>query len=290
MNKDNLGIVFLVTFFYFFVELAGGFYFNSLALVTDASFMAVNLSGQILAIYTRKLSGRPPDRHRTFGYERAKVLSGLFSGVGIGFVLFYVFGDAYHRILRPEPLDANYVFFIGVIGLLVNVFGVIMLFRQSREINIRGAFLLVLNDMLGSVGVVAAALIIRFTGLYIVDAIAGIIMGLFIVYPTYKLVKGSIDILMEGIPSGIDIEEVEKFITENLDHTTMIKGLHIWALVPEKVLLAVKIRTDGKVHHRNTIRALKGRLKEKFGFCDVYIEIYEDGTVPGDSTVLSDGR
>lgn len=276
MNKAHLGIVFFVTLLYFFVELTGGLYFNSLALVTDASFMAVNLSGQLLAIYTTRLSERPPDKQRTFGYERAKVLSGLFSGIGIGFILFYVFGDAYRRIIKPEPLDADYVFLIAVIGLLVNLFGVVILSRRSQEINIRGAFLLVLNDLLGSVGVITAALIIRFTGLYIVDAVASIVMGLFIIYPTYKLVKGSIDILMEGIPSGIDIEEVAKFITANLDHTTTIKGLHVWALVPEKVLMAVKIRTDGKMHHRESIKTLKSRLKEKFGFSDVYIEIYED--------------
>lgn len=274
MKKETLGMVFFATLAYFFVELAGGLYFNSLALVTDASFMAVNLSGQALALYTKKLGERPPDTRNTFGYERAKVLSGLFSGIGVGFVLFYVFIDAYSRIRNPEPLDADYVFIIAVIGLLVNLFGVVML-RHSKEMNIRGAFLLLLNDMLGSVGVIAAAVIIRFTGLYIIDAIASVVMGLCIVYPTYSLIRGSINILMEGIPVGIDVQEVEEFIRRSLEHATQIKGLRVWALVPEKVLLAVKIRTNGNVCHRNTIRDLKCMLKEQFGFYDVYIELYE---------------
>lgn len=274
MNRDTLGMVFFTTLAYFFVELAGGLYFNSLALVTDASFMAVNLSGQALAIYTKKLGERPPDKRNTFGYERAKVLSGLFSGIGIGFVLFYVFIDAYSRIRKPEPLDADYVFAIAVIGLLVNLFGVVML-RHSQEMNIRGAFLLLLNDMLGSVGVIVSALIIRFTGLYVIDAIASVVMGLCIVYPSWSLVRGSINILMEGIPAGFDIQEVEEFIRRNLDRTIQVKGLRVWALVPEKVLMAVKIRTDGNICHRETVRDLKRMLKDRFGFYDVYIEVYE---------------
>lgn len=274
MNRDTLGMVFFATLAYFFVELAGGLYFNSLALVTDAAFMAVNLSGQALAIYTKRLGERPPDERNTFGYERAKVLSGLFSGIGVGLVLFYVFIDAYSRIRHPEPLDADYVFVIAVIGLLVNVFGVLML-RHSDEINIRGAFLLVLNDMLGSVGVIASTLIIRFTGLYVVDAVTSVIMGLFVVYPTWCLVRGSINILMEGIPAGIDVQEVEAFIRRSLEHTTQVKGLYVWALVPEKVLMAVKIRTNGNIYRRNTIKGLKRTLKERFGFYDVFIEVYE---------------
>jgi len=275
MEKDNLGIVFVVTLIYFFVELCGGLYFNSLALVTDASFMAINIAGQLLAIYTSKLGRRPPDRLKTFGYERAKVLSGLFNGIAVGFVLFYVLVDAVKRIVAPQPLDAGKVFFIAVIGLLVNAFGVLMLYRQSKEINIKGAFLLIVNDLLGSVGVITASLIIQFTGYYAADAFASIVMGLFILYPTISLVKGSINILMEGIPTGIDVESVENCISEKLNNAVKIKDLHVWALVPQKVLMAVKIRTDGETYSRNAIRELKNLLKERFGFHDIYIEIYE---------------
>jgi len=269
MDKDNLGIVFVVTLIYFFVELIGGLYFNSLALVTDASFMAINLAGQLLAIYTSKLGRRPPDKLKTFGYERAKVLSGLFNGIAVGFVLFYVLIDAVKRIAAPQPLDAGKVFYIAVIGLLVNAFGVLMLYRQSKEINIKGAFLLILNDLLGSVGVITAALIIKFTGYYVVDAFASIVMGLFILYPTISLVKGSINILMEGIPTGIDVEAVEHCINERLNNSVKIKDLHIWALVPQTVLMAVKIRTDGETYRRDAIKELKNHLKERFGFQDI---------------------
>jgi cobalt-zinc-cadmium efflux system protein len=275
MNKNNLGIVFVVTLIYFFVEMGGGLYFNSLALVTDASFMAVNLAGQLLAIYTSRLGERPPDREKTFGYERAKVLSGLFNGIAVGFVLFYVLIDAIKRIATPQPLDAGKVFYIAVIGLLVNAFGVWKLYRQSKEINIRGAFLLILNDLLGSVGVIIASLIIKFTGYYVVDAFASIVMGLFILYPTVCLVKGSINILMEGIPTGIDVEAVANCIREKFDNGVRVKDLHVWALVPQKVFMAVKIRTNGEIFRREEIKTLKDILRERFGFRDIYVEIYE---------------
>ena len=276
MNKYDLGIVFVVTLLYFFVEMVGGLYFNSLALVTDASFMAVNLAGQLLAIYTSRLGERPPDKEKTFGYERAKVLSGLFNGIAVGFVLFYVLIDAIKRIATPQPLDADKVFYIAVIGLLVNAFGVWKLYRQSKEINIRGAFLLILNDLLGSVGVITATLIIRFTGYYVVDAFASIVMGLFILYPTVCLVKGSINILMEGIPTGIDVEAVANCIREKFDNGVKVKDLHVWALVPQKVFMAVKIRTNGEIYCRDEIKNLKVILRERFGFQEIYMEIYED--------------
>jgi cobalt-zinc-cadmium efflux system protein len=276
MNKYNLGIVFVVTLLYFFVEMGGGLYFNSLALVTDASFMAVNLAGQLLAIYTSRLGERPPDKEKTFGYERAKVLSGLFNGIAVGFVLFYVLINAIRRIAMPQPLDAGKVFYIAVIGLLVNAFGVWKLYRRSKEINIRGAFLLILNDLLGSVGVITASLIIKFTGYYVVDAFASIVMGLFILYPTVCLVKGSINILMEGIPTGIDVEAVANCIREKFSNGVKVKDLHVWALVPQKVFMAVKIRTNGEIYCREEIKNMKAVLRERFGFRDIYMEIYED--------------
>jgi len=100
----------ILTVIYFFIELIGGLYYKSLALVTDASFMAINITGQLIALYAGRLAQRLPDKNKTFGYERAKVLSGLFNGMLVGFVLFYVLIDSYNRIMNPQPLDADKVF------------------------------------------------------------------------------------------------------------------------------------------------------------------------------------
>lgn len=269
-------LVFILTFVYFFIELTGGFYYNSLALVTDAAFMAINLAGQLIASYAKRLSRKPPDKNQTFGYERAKVLSGLFNGILVGFMMFYVLANAYRRITHPQPLDADKVFIIALVGLFVNGYGVYKLFEHSKDINIRGAFLFILNDALSSIGVIISSLIIKFTGLYMIDSITSVTIGLLVAYPTYFLLKDSIHILMEGIPAGIDVERVEEFIHENFDHAKKVKELHLWSLVPEKTIMAVKIRTEGRVYDREKIKTLKTILKEKFGIYDVYVEVYEE--------------
>ena len=158
----------------------------------------------------------------------------------------------------------------------MNGFGLFKLYKHSADINIKGSFLLILNDALGSVGVIVSSLIIKFTGLYVVDAITSIFIGLLVAYPTYILLKHSIGILMEGAPAGIDIETVRKFIYESFDYIKKVKDLHIWVLTPEKIIMAARIRTDGMVYSREKIKALKNRLEKKFGFHDVYVEIYEE--------------
>ena len=277
--KNKFAVVFWLTVVYFFIELIGGLYFNSLALVTDASFMVVNILGQLITNYVIWLSRKPPNNHMTFGYERAKVLSGLFNGMALGFVLFYVLINAYHRIVVPQPLDAANVFFIALIGLVINVFNLFVLYKRSNDINIKGAFLLILNDTLGSVGVIISAVVIKYTELYFIDGVTSIFIGLLIIYPTHKLIAGSIYILMEGIPTGIEVEVIERFILATFPEIVHIKDLHVWAIVPEKILLAAKLRTNGNVYHRENIKAMKKKLKATFGFYDVYIEVYENNEV-----------
>jgi cobalt-zinc-cadmium efflux system protein len=276
MSNNDQKIVLFFTIIYFFIELLGGFYYHSLALVTDASFMAINISGQFIALYVGKLAQRLPSKNKTFGYERAKVLSGLFNGMLVGFVLFYVLIDAYHKIIRPESLEADKVLFIAVIGLIVNAYGLIRLHKHAGDINIKGSLLLILNDTLGSVGVIISSLLIKYTHLYFIDPLAGVIIGLLAAYPTYFLIKESVHILMEGNPAAVDVDEVESYLNDHFHDIHTIKDLHIWGLSPERIIVAVRIRTNGSVYGRETIRTMKQRLRDRFGFSDVYVELYED--------------
>jgi len=267
--------VLIATIAYFFVELLGGLYYHSLALVTDASFMAINVTGQFIAFYVSWLSKKSPTSTKTFGYERAKVLSGLFNGMLVGFLLFYVFFDAYHKILHPEPLEADKILLIAVIGLAVNAYGLRMFYKHTADINLKGATMLILNDLLGSVGVIISAIVIKFTGLYFVDPLTGVLIGLLVAYPTYFLIRDSLHILMEGNPAKIDPEDVRRFIYLNFPDISDIKDLHIWGLSPEKIMMAVRIRTKGTAYHREGIKTMKQRLREEYGFSDIYLELYE---------------
>ena len=271
-----MNIAFWVTLCYFLVEMTGGLFYNSLALLTDASFMVINVAGQLLVLYTDRVSSRLPDRRKTFGYERAKVISALFNGMLIGFVIFYVFRDAYDRILHPAPIQANKVFFISLIGLVANAYTVLCLHGRARDIHVRGAYLLALNDALGSVGITISALLVHLTNLYIIDSITSLIISLLIAYPTYRLVINSIGILMESVPSWIDIGEVEGFIYEQFSNISKVKELHVWAISPEKIIATIEIRTQSRSYSREKIKALKHALKNQFGFYKTYLEVYED--------------
>jgi len=271
-------LVLALTIGYFFMELFGGLYFRSIALTTDAAFMAINISGQMIALYVERLSRKQPDKSRTFGYGRAKVISSLFNGILVGFIIFYVFIEAYDKIRYPEPMEADPVLIIAIIGLFVNGFGLIGLYKHSKDINVKGAFLLILNDTLGSVGVIISALIIRYTGLFFVDAVAGIVVGLLAAYPTYFLLKESVQILMEGNCANIDIDEVRYFIFSRFDDVSHVKNIHLWALSPQELILVLRVRTHQSIGYRETLRSMKNLLMEEFGFADIYIEGYERRT------------
>lgn len=276
MERNRQLTVLVLTIAYFFIELLGGLHYRSLALVTDASFMAINIAGQLVALYVSRLSKRQPTSSNTFGYERAKVLSGLFNGILVGFLLFYVFLDACRKIIHPEPIDAGRVLMIAVIGLAVNAYGFLQFCRYSTDINLRGALLLIANDALGSVGVIASSLIISRTGYYFLDPATAIVIGLLVSYPTYFLVKDSVHILMEGNPVKTGPEEVERFIHKEFPDISRVKDIHIWGLSPEKIILTVRIRTNGTGYDGPAVREMKRRLAIEYGFSDIYLELYDE--------------
>jgi cobalt-zinc-cadmium efflux system protein len=276
VKRHPLNFVFILTLGYFFVELAGGIYYNSLALLTDAAFMALNVTGQFMALYAISLSKKPANKRYTFGHERAKVISALANGILTGFILFYVFIEAYGKIRHPEPVVADRVLIIAAAGLVVNGIGLIKLRKDTQDINIRGAYLRVLTDALGSVGVVFSSIIIHFTGLYVADPIAGIAIGLLVAYPAYALVGQSLHILMEGNPTGISPKKVKKFIKRHHPFVLRVRDLHLWGLSPSKAILLARIRTDGSPCGREEIRTMKAALTAQFGLYDIYLEVYED--------------
>ncbi|MGC8676820.1 MAG: cation diffusion facilitator family transporter [Hydrogenobaculum sp.] len=286
MDEKNLGrglyFVFVITFLDFLLEVYYGYAFNSLALLSDAVYMFMDLSGQALAIFAMYLSKKPPNPKRTFGYYRVEILSALFNGITAGFFLIMIFLHAFKRLLHPEYVNAGGVFWISVLGLLVNIVGIVILYFGSKHsLNIAGAFLRVLMDGLSSVGVIVSSILIELTGNYIFDPIMSILVGLSVIYPIYKVLSKSIDILMESSPEYINLEELENFIRQHFPEI-MIKSIHVWSLVPGKNIMYARLREQDLEalentplkEVRNKIRAMKKELKEKFGFERVVIELY----------------
>ena len=282
-RAEDQWLVLVVTFCYFFVELYGGLVYGSLALVTDAAFMAVNVTGQMIAFAVVHIARRRPDKHNTFGYERAKVLASLLNGMLVGFILFHVLSDAVRSIRTARVIETGPVLSIAVLGLLVNLFGLLRLRRHATDINVRGVMVYGLTDALGSVGVIVSSLLIRMTGWNFVDPLTGVLIGLLAAYPAYDLVRDGIRILMEANPGSFDPDDVTRFLTEQFRDVCSVKDVHIWALSTEKILLVARVRTHDAEDHRTMIRSMKELLKVRFGLHDVFIEGYDTG--PGNAEV-----
>jgi cobalt-zinc-cadmium efflux system protein len=158
-------------------------------------------------------------------------------------------------------------------------------------VNIKGALLLILNDTLGSVGVIGSAIIIWYTHLYFVDSLAGILIGCLAAYPTYFLIRDSVKILMEGNTAHIDADDVSGFLHQSFPEIRNVKDIHIWGLSPEKVILVARIRTNGSGYGRDTMKLMKRLLRKEYGFYDVYIEGYEGkpGEVSSAPAAVSSG-
>ena len=171
---------------------------------------------------------------------------------------------------------ADRVLFIGALGLLVNGIGLVRLYKDTHDINIRGAYLHVLTDALGSAGVVISSTVIYFTGLNIVDPITAVVIGLLVTYPAYALVGQSLTILMEGNPTVISPKKVENFIKQHHPYVMHVKDLHLWGLSPTKAILLARIRTDGRGCSREEIRTMKTTLMAQFGLYDIYLEVYQE--------------
>ncbi|MCK5509599.1 MAG: magnesium transporter, partial [Desulfobacterales bacterium] len=177
-------------------------------------------------------------------------------------------------IIAPQPIDVEKVLYIAILGLAVNGYGLYALKSELKDINIRGSFLHLLIDTLGSLGVIISSLVVAYTHFYQIDALASVAIGILAAYPTYFLIKDSLHILMEGAPPDIDLDDIKDFISN--DFNGKAEHIHIWALTPDKTIMVVRIKTSGKAE----VGSLKSALKSRFGFCDVFLETDEGMKMP----------
>jgi cobalt-zinc-cadmium efflux system protein len=229
-NQKSLIAALLITALIFFAELIGGFLSNSLALVSDAGHMLTDTMALALALLAAFFAARPATKERTFGFYRLEILSSLFNGSVLTLVAFYIFYQAYQRFLHPSEVWSGLMLTIATIGLAANIGAAVILAGSSREnLNVRGAFLHVLSDMVSSVGVIIGGLIIQLTRWYYIDPILGVMIGILILRGALSLVVESANILLEAAPAGIDTDEVTRTICA-IDGVEDIHDLHIWSI------------------------------------------------------------
>ena len=236
-------------------EIAVGLLAGSLALLGDALHNLTDAAALVIALAAVRLARRRPTTGKTFGYQRAGVLAAFINAAMLVTFTLFVFREAYERLRNPQPVETSLMLITAAAALIVNSATAISLKHESREdVNIRGAFVHMVGDAVSSAGIIVAALLIRATGTTQWDAIISMFIGVLILWSSYGVLKESINLLLEGTPSGIDPEDVTRSLAE-IEGIQGVHHLHIWALGPSSPALSCHLMV-GDVPLKNTTRIL----------------------------------
>jgi cobalt-zinc-cadmium efflux system protein len=283
-NKKALAVVLALTLTYMIAEIVGGLITGSLALLADAAHMASDNVALGLALFAFWLSSKPPTPNHSFGYKRTEILAALFNGITIVAVSLWIFYEAFNRLQDPPEVLGGWMMAVAVVGLLVNLAGAIILTRSAGEnLNMQGALRHILADLLGSIGVIVAALVILLTGWSYADPIISAFIGVIILVSSYKLLKDSVGILLEGSPPGIDAREVGQRMARS-EGVEEVHDLHIWTVTSGFPALAAHILVGGDEDCHGRRRELETMLSGEYGIEHTTLQVDHvgDHTASGD--------
>jgi cobalt-zinc-cadmium efflux system protein len=219
----------------FLAEIAGGLISNSLSLITDALHNLSDGLAIFIAWIANRIGKRPSNLRRTFGYKRVEILAAFFNALVLIAVSLYLFYEAALRIITPEPVKGLIMLIVAIIGLLANLAAVMLLHGDAkRNINVKAAYLHLFGDTLSSVAVIIGGILIYYFDLYWADPIITILIGIYIIKETWTILKQTIDILMQGSPSGLDLDHIRNDL-EQIPEIANIHHVHIWNLDDQAV-------------------------------------------------------
>ncbi|AYG06297.1 cation diffusion facilitator family transporter [Pseudomonas fluorescens] len=255
-------------------EVIGAFVTGSLALLSDAAHMMTDALALAISLVAIQVAKRAADRKRTFGYARFEILAAAFNALLLFGVAFYILYEAYLRLQAPAEIQSTGMLVIAVLGLIVNLISMRLLSAASGEsLNVKGAYLEVWSDMLGSIGVIIAAVLIMFTGWGWVDSVVAAAIGFWVVPRTWTLLKASMNVLLQGVPDGIDIDAVEQAI-HAVPGVREVHDLHIWALTSGKNVLSTHLVVDpAQGSEQQVLAQVTELLHEQFDISHVTIQI-----------------
>ena len=240
-HERPLWIAFALTALFMLVEVAGGLWSNSLALLSDAAHMFTDVMALGISLFAVRMARRPADARRTYGYARMEALGALANSgllfVAAGIILW----EAVGRLRTPQPVALDAMLGVAVLGLVVNLVSMRLLAAGAGEsLNVRGAYLEVWSDMLGSLGVIAGALLIRYTGWTLLDPIIAVLIALWVLPRTWALLRAAGQVLMQGVPAGLDIDAVRDAM-QAVPGVAAVHDLHVWALGSRKPILTAHV-------------------------------------------------
>jgi len=272
-HKSSLRWALALTASFVGVEVAGGLLTGSLALLADAAHMLTDVGGLALALLAIRFAERPATPGKTYGYVRMEVLSALANATVLLLLTVYILYEAFERFRNPPEILSGPMLAVAVAGLVVNLISMKLLMAGASEsLNVKGAYFEALGDMLGSLGVIAAALIVMFTGWTLADPVVGAGIGLFIVPRTWMLLKQVVHILMEGTPPEVDLGLLEKKLLE-IEGVTAVHDLHVWTITSGLDAMSCHLVVDDMARAGATLASACEAMRSEFGLTHTTIQI-----------------
>ncbi len=274
-NIKRVQIALALTGTFMLVEVVGGILSGSLALLADAGHMLTDTMALALSAIAFRVSSRPADEKRSYGYQRFQILAAFVNGLSLLVIVGWILFEAVQRILSPSMVMGQTMLIVATAGLVINIIVFYVLHGGDQEnLNMRGAALHVLGDLLGSVAAITAAVIILYTGWMPIDPILSIGVAMLIFRSAWHLVKRSGHILLEGAPEWLNVDEMQSKIIASNPIVKEIHHVHVWGLTPQHPMLTMhvalkEIQSDATA----TIRSVKELLKKEYGINHSTIEV-----------------
>lgn len=264
-NPKAMWIAFSLTGTFMLAEFIGGVLSQSLALISDAAHMLTDTAALAIGLFAIHMAKKAADRRRTFGYSRVEIIAAAFNAGMLFVVAMYILFEAYQRLRQPPEVQSATMLIIAILGLVVNLISMKVLSSgKEHSLNMKGAYLEVWSDMLGSLGVIGGALVIRYTGWTRVDPIIAVAIAFWVLPRTWSLMRESINVLLEGVPVGVKLDEIEKAM-QTTQGVTNVHDLHVWEISSKRTSLSAHLLLQPTANLESTRIEISRKLKDAFG-------------------------
>ncbi len=271
-NRRRLAVTLILAAVYMLAEFVGGLWTGSLALLADAGHMLSDVAALGLSFFAIWLADRPAPAHRTYGYYRVEILAALVNGAALAVISIYICIEAYERFQTPQSVLGGAMLLIAVGGLVVNLMGLAILHAgRDESLNVRGAWLHVLTDTLGSVGAIIAGGLMYFLEWYWADPAASVVIAVLVLYSAWHLVEEALSVLMENAPRGVDVEQIRAALLKR-PGVVDVHDLHVWTITSGLPALSVHVVTN-QTAYESVLQDARATLHREFGIEHVTVQV-----------------
>lgn len=284
LTGRRLGLAIVITLLFVLAEAVTGYFAHSLALLSDAGHNFADALALVFSWYGIWIARKPSTAQRTFGYHRVGIFAALINAVTLVVIALLIFWEAMNRLRDPEPVQSAPMIVAALIAIIMNT--VISLWLRSAsksDLNVRSAYLHMLGDAISAAGVVLAGLFVAFTGTSIADPVVSLLIAILILWSSWGILKESVNVLLEAIPKGMDMAEVERTIG-GVHGVRAVHDLHVWTVGAGMVCSSCHIMVDEQSVRsgENVLRAVTEALELRFGIAHTTIQVEVEGCEPND--------